>query len=101
MKLFEEIKLDLLGCLKFMAKHLRETPRRKITTFFLCATLIFGLSYFYVVKTTQMYNLFAFSLIILTYNVVYPIYSKITCFINNFKSKHKKRGLKPSCNTKL
>lgn len=92
MKLFEEIKIDLLGCLKFMAKHLKETPRRKITIFFLSATVIFGLSYFYVIKTTQIYIFFAFSLIILIYNIIYPIYRKIIAFKNNLKNKFEKKS---------
>lgn len=74
MKLPEEIKIDLLGCLKYMYKLSKEIRRRKIVLASFCFTIINGIIYFFIAQNSVILIVFMISASILFYNVLYPIY---------------------------
>lgn len=71
MKLLEEVKIDLLACIKYVYKLLKQVRRKKIIMYSFWLSLISGLAYFYLDKNLTILLILIFALSILLYNVHY------------------------------
>lgn len=87
MKPTDDLKLDLLGCIKYANKQIRELPRRKIIMFAFSLALTTGIIYFYISNNQTILLIFAFSFAVFLYNVLYFCYMRITECINKHKKK--------------
>ncbi len=85
MKLFEELKIDLLGCIKYMTKLSKEISRMKKILNSFSFALINGLIYFYVVKNTIILLVFMFSASMLLYFILCNVYSMFVVIRNRIK----------------
>lgn len=91
MKLPEEIKIDLLGCLKYMVKHLKQVRRKKIIMYSFWLSLVTGLAYFCLDKNLTILLIFIFALSILLYNVHYWVNMFMFGLYTKIKNWYKKK----------